>query len=229
MYLSRIHFTYDGIRAQCRKGITANLFREHQMIWDLFENTPEQKRDFLYRREDRPGKPPFYYLLSSRQPVAENSLLTVESKTFAPQLHPGEFLQFTLRVNAVVTRKASDDSKRRIRRDIIEAKVDEYRKGDPDRKTWPAPSVIHHQAVSEWLEKQGKKYDFVLQECFVSNHSFHSVSKPSDPNKRQFASVDIQGQLKLTGTTTTPFVEVLSSGFGRSKAFGCGLMLVRRA
>ena len=227
MYLSLIRFTRESIHAQCRSGVVANLFREHQMIWNLFDNTPEQQRDFLYRREDRPGHVPFYYLLSSRIPRAETGNITIETKPFEPVLRTGEHLNFLLRANAVLTRKADDHSKRHIRRDIIDAKVDEYRKKDPARTSWPPPSMIHHEAAQEWLLKQGEKHGFQPEECRVFNHRFHKVTKPGDPNKRQFSSLDIQGQLKLTEPEA--FIEILTKGLGRSKAFGCGLLLIKRA
>ncbi len=227
MYLSRVRFTRQGIRNQCRRGVTADLFREHQMIWSLFDNAPDQQRDFLYRREDKPGEPPFYYLLSARHPVEGNDSLTVETKLFAPQLQEGDHLQFQLRVNAVVTRKVDDHSKRRIRRDIIEAAIDEYRKSDPRGESWPPPSVIHHEATRNWLQKQGEKHGFQPSDCLVSNHQFHKLRKPGDANKRQFTSLDIQGSLTIIEATT--FLTMLQQGLGRSKAFGCGLMLIRRA
>ena len=227
MYLSRIRFTREGIRRQCRRGVTADLFREHQMIWDLFDNTPDQQRDFLYRREDKPGEPPFYYLLSARHPLEGNESLIVETRPFEPHLQSGDRLQFQLRVNAVVTRKADDHSKRRIRRDIIEAAIDEYRKSDPSGESWPPPSVIHHDAAKKWLERQGEKHGFQPGDCLVSNHQFHKVRKPGDANERQFTSLDIQGSLVVIEPKA--FLTMLQQGLGRSKAFGCGLMLVRRA
>ncbi|WP_419581748.1 type I-E CRISPR-associated protein Cas6/Cse3/CasE [Thiolapillus sp.] len=227
MYLSRIHFTREGIRRQCRRGIASNLFREHQMIWRLFGKAPNQQRDFLYRREDRPGEPPFYYLLSARQPLEGDGNLTVETRPFEPRLQAGNCLQFQLRVNAVVTRKADDHGKRRIRRDIIEAWIDGCRKSDPLGKGWPPPSVIHHQAASTWLNRQGEKHGFQLGDCLVSNHRFHKVWKPGDPHQRHFTSLDIQGS--LTVTEPDAYLATLKQGLGRAKAFGCGLMLIRRA
>ncbi len=227
MYLSRVRFTRQGIRNQCRRGVTADLFREHQMIWNLFDNAPDQQRDFLYRREDKPGEPPFFYLLSARRPVEGNDSLMVETKPFEPQLQEGDRLQFQLRVNAVVTRKVDDHGKRRIRRDIIEAAIDEYRKRDPSGESWPPPTVIHHDAAKRWLDRQGEKHGFQPGDFLVSNHQFHKVRKPGDANERQFTSLDIQGSLTITEATT--FLTMLQQGLGRSKAFGCGLMLVRRA
>ncbi len=226
MYLSRIRFTPEGVRAQCRNGMIANPFREHQMIWNLFKNSPDQTRDFLYRREDQPGKPPFYYLLSARRPEARNDLLTVETKAFEPRWQTGDRLRFELRANAVITRKASDNSKRRIRRDIIEAKLDEYKTRYPDSADRPPPPIIHQEASDGWMRRQGEQYGFDIAELLVANHCFHKVKKPGDKNLRCFTSIDLFGTLQIREPKT--FTEQLAKGFGRAKAFGCGLMLVRR-
>lgn len=211
MYLSRIRFTAEGIRAQCRSGIIANPFREHQMIWNLFDNLPDQTRDFLYRREDKPGKAPFYYLLSARKPKAESGQLSVETRRFEPSLRAGDRLQFELRANAVITRKAGDNSKRRIRRDVIEAKVDEYKARYPDPADRPPPSVMHQEAVEEWMKRQGEQHGFDVSELLVANHAYRKVRKPGDDNLRQFASIDVFGS--LTVTDAERFMKQLVKGF----------------
>ncbi|HGG60410.1 MAG TPA: type I-E CRISPR-associated protein Cas6/Cse3/CasE, partial [Gammaproteobacteria bacterium] len=157
-YLSRVSFTRQGIRAQCRAGTIASPFREHQMIWDLFDNAPDQQRDFLYRREDRPSQPPFYYLLSAREAMTGDALLQVETKSFEPCLQPGDRLRFELRANAVVTRKPDDGSKRRIRRDIIEARLDEYKEKYPNPSDRPPPAIVHQEAAEAWLQRQGEQH-----------------------------------------------------------------------
>lgn len=226
MYLSRIHFTPQGIRKQCRQGIVGNVFREHQMIWGLFDNAPDQQRDFLYRREDKPGEVPFYYVLSERQPMISNEKLIVETKPFEPCLQAGDHLQFLLRVNAVVTRKADDNSKRRIRRDIIEACIDQCRLHFSTKDEWPSKSEIHQGVATCWLGRQGEKHGFELLNCMVMSHNFHKVRKPGDHNPRHFTSLDVRGD--LTVTAPDAYLAALKQGIGRSKAYGCGLMLVRR-
>ena len=42
-----------------------------------------------------------------------------------------------------------------------------------------------------------------------------------------FGVLDLRG--RLTVRSPEVFVEALLAGFGRAKAYGCGLMLVRRA
>lgn len=226
MYLSKISLADPQAWFRRRRKIRSDLFREHQMIWELFDNSPAQKRDFLYRREDRQGELPFYYVLSRRQPRYAGMDLIIQSKEFSPFLKTEDRLQFSLRANAVITRKVDHHSNKRIRRDVIEAKVDEYKKQFPRPEDRPAPYIIHQEAAEEWLKRQGDVHGFTVDEFFVENHVFHKVQKPGDPNIRRFASLDIHGRLTVADPKKTG--EVLRNGLGRSKAFGCGLLLVRR-
>ena len=225
MYLSKVTPTIHAIH-RLKRQFSGNLFWEHQMVWDLFDNTTEQTRDFLYRREDSPGKLPFYYVLSERQPNNAGLDMEIQSKAFHPRLQAGERLQFSLRANAVITRKVDDHSNKRQRRDIIEARVDEYKKQYPNPQDRPPPSIIHQEAAQMWLNRQGENNGFSVGEFFVENHTFHKVRKPKDANTRQFTSLDFQGQLIVNAPDQ--FLRAMKNGLGRSKAFGCGLMLVKR-
>ena len=42
-----------------------------------------------------------------------------------------------------------------------------------------------------------------------------------------FSVLDLEGELEVTDPAL--FLRSLAAGFGRAKAFGCGLMLIRRA
>ncbi|MEZ5478750.1 MAG: type I-E CRISPR-associated protein Cas6/Cse3/CasE [Thiolinea sp.] len=210
---------------QLRQGI----YREHQMIWDLLPRDPEQARDFLYRREDSQNWP-FYYLLSERKPEDSRDFLQVSTQLYNPQLRTGDALYFSLRANAVISRKADDVSKRRIRRDIVEARIDEYRAQEPDSSLWPPKAYIHQEAGEAWLRRQGEKLGFQVESLSVQNHQYHQFYKPGDRqdnNQRQFSSLDFSGVLRVTDARL--FVEgALFSGIGRAKAYGCGLLLVKR-
>ena len=226
MYLSKITVADPQAWFHRRRKIRDDLFREHQMIWNLFDNAPDQQRDFLYRREDNPGQLPFYYVLSQRQPCHAERDLDIQSKPFSPVLKAGDQLQFKLRANAVVTRKVDDHSKKRVRRDVIEAKVDEYKRQYPRPEDRPPPSIIHQEAAMQWLKRQGTANGFTIDELLVGNHVFNRSQKPGDANSRRFTSLDLQG--RVTVQDADKLVSVLNSGLGRAKAFGCGLMLVRR-
>ncbi len=88
--------------------------------------------------------------------------------------------------------------------------------------------MIHFEAGEEWINKQGERCGFRVKNLLVENHQFHKVRKPSDPNVRQFTSIDFHGQIR--DIEPQKFIDVaLFNGLGRSKGFGCGLMLIRRS
>jgi len=61
-----------------------------------------------------------------------------------------------------------------------------------------------------------------------SAYQWHSLSaKGGKGDKSGFSSVDFTGELQITDMSK--FKEALFTGIGRSKAFGCGLLLVRRS
>lgn len=241
MYLSKITYS-PAHRAEMVKALTQhrNLFHEHQMIWNLMPQDADASRDFLYRK-DESERYPFYYLLSERQPDQVPDFLQVQSKAFSPQLIDGGHYGFSLRANAVVTRKVDDTSKRRIRRDIVDAKVDEYKQGFPIAEDRPPSAVIHHEAGEKWLSAQGKKHGFQLRDLSVSNHQLHKHQNKASSGHRQFASLDFDGILEITQpeqfvqsmysgrSNPDPKNAALVRGLGRSMAFGCGLMLIRKA
>ena len=242
MYLSKITYSPTH-QAEMVKALTQhrNLFHEHQMIWGLMPQDADSKRDFLYRK-DESERFPFYYLLSERLPDNIPDFLQVQSKAFSPHLVESGQYGFSLRANAVITRKADDISKRRIRRNIVEAKADEYKQRFPATGDRPSSAVIHHEAGEQWLSGQGEKHGFKLRDLSVSNHLFHKhQNKDSNSGRRQFASLDFDGTLEITNPekfvqsmysgrpNPDPKNDSLVRGLGRSMAFGCGLMLIRKA
>lgn len=228
MFLSKVEIKSTHLNTAIRQ-LRQGIYREHQMIWNLLPRDPEKKRDFLYRREES-GNWPFYYLLSAREPEVEVDFLKVATQPYSPKLREGDQLHFSLRANAVISRKPDDGSNRRIRRDIVEAKVDEYRAIEPDSRKWPPKAHIHHEAGETWLTRQGGNLGFKLGALSVQNHQHHEFNKPSDKkdsNRRKFTSLDFVGT--LTVKDAEQFVEkALVGGMGRAKAYGCGLLLVKR-
>ena len=88
-------------------------------------------------------------------------------------------------------------------------------------------TYYHYEAGEEWLGKQGERCGFLVKNLIVENHQFHKVRKPKDPNLRQFTSIDFHGQIQVT--EPQKFIDIaLFNGLGRSKSFGCGLLLIRR-
>lgn len=225
MYLSKISF--DARRGrEIVSTLNEGLYFEHQLIWSFLPKDEAAQRDFLYRRDDSQAVP-FFYLLSQRKPMVENDLFHCQTRVFAPQLHSGDCLNFSLRANAVKSHKAQDTN-RRVRSDIVKAKTLDYEQHSPD--AMPSLAQIRYDAGCEWLTAQGEKKGFKVLSMTVENHVLHHFSasdKAKDDQKQFFASMDYQGVLQVTDPTVF-MQEALVSGLGRSKAFGCGLLLIRR-
>ena len=223
MILSRVSLPHTDLQRSADM-LAAGLYAEHQLLWQLFPEQPDATRDFLYRRENRNGHV-FFYMLSERMPTVGKSGFLVQSKPFKPQLIVGDHLRFELRANAVRTTHDGSGSKRRKRRDIVEAAIDAHRRTSDDP---PASEELRQHAGTRWLESQGVRGGFTPKSVRVSNHQFVRLRKPGAKNAIRFTYMDYTGVLEVTDPTV--FIrQTVSLGLGRSRSFGCGLMLLSRA
>ncbi|MBD1581975.1 type I-E CRISPR-associated protein Cas6/Cse3/CasE [Pseudoalteromonas sp. S16_S37] len=81
--------------------------------------------------------------------------------------------------------------------------------------------LVLRQWWADRLSKLGAKTE--LAECDIYAYQQHQVAKGK--NQIRFSTVDITGQLEVTDPEK--FTEALFNGIGRSKAFGCGLLLIK--
>ena len=81
-------------------------------------------------------------------------------------------------------------------------------------------------AAREWLASRAPSWGFHLPvEPEVGAYRQHALPKDKGRSIR-FSSVDYEGLLEVTDPRR--LIETLAHGVGRAKAFGCGLMLLRR-
>lgn len=197
----------------------AGLAANHHLVWSLLSDTPDRKRDFLYR-EANPGR---FYILSHREPTDTHGLFDLASRQFAPALHVGDRLHFSLRANPVVRRK--DANGKSIKRDAIMDALHSVPAGVERRARRP---TVTRTAALAWLTREGERSGFRFDQQDVVVDGYRQVRIPRAAGQPiQFSTVDINGVLEVTDTAT--LVERVTSGFGSSRAFGCGLMLLRRA
>lgn len=204
---------------------------QHRLIWSAFAGDPEVRRDFLWRDMGR-GQ---FMVLCARKPEAAELFEPPEVKPFAPALAPGDRLRFVLRANATRTVTEADGRKRH--RDVVM----EALKPIPGRKDLPegarsqrAPMrlALAQEAGHRWLERQGKRAGFQVRNCGVSAYRVVRIPDPKkllhprESQDRRFGILDFEGVLELADPVG--FLACLTRGFGRAKAFGCGLMLIRR-
>ncbi|MBP1148342.1 type I-E CRISPR-associated protein Cas6/Cse3/CasE [Methylocaldum sp. RMAD-M] len=205
-----------------------NPYREHQLLWRLFPDTA--RREFLFTRAS--GGQTAYYLVSPAPPAAPSSAWMLESREYRPNLAVGDRLEFRLRANPIVARRQGEirtgGKARTHRHDVVmEAKRALNWKTLPENDRPPLAEVIQ-RAGTAWLAARAAKYGFHLdtESLEVDGYEQHRFLKKGD-KPVTFSTLDFQGE--LTVTEPIAFVEhALFSGIGPAKAFGCGLLLVRR-
>lgn len=226
LYLSRFQIAQNP-SADALRGLIDPKLRgqamdaHHRLIWTAFAAKPDQNRDFLWRAEGK-GR---FMVLSQREPVAAPLFEPYEVKPFAPDLRNGDRLIFTLRVNATKDRPAKYAATRDRRVDVV---MDALH-GVPQEKRAGQRMDLAQAAGRIWFEAQGGRYGFNLNDMTVADYSVVALPAFREPRSRQpqFGVLDISGALTVTDHIV--FISKLAAGFGRAKAFGCGLMLIRRA
>lgn len=191
----------------------------HRLIWSLFADGPDRCRDFLWRSEGQ-GR---FITLSAREPLRSGLFEPAEVKPFVPALRAGDRLGFVLRVNATRARKLGG-SGRGKRVDVV---MDALYETDPLQRAGLRPDLA--QSVAEtWVDGQGGRAGFKTDQCQVDGYTVHVL--PGSPGKREgspkYGILDLRGQ--ITVVDPAAFLIRLASGFGHARAFGCGLMLIRR-
>jgi CRISPR system Cascade subunit CasE len=94
------------------------------------------------------------------------------------------------------------------------------------------------KAAQAWIDGQGRKAGFSLVEKTEGDGVFFSASNyetvrvprlqgPIYAAPATFGVLDFEGMIEVTNPAL--FLERLAHGFGKAKAFGCGLMLIRRS
>lgn len=188
----------------------------HNLIWTLFADTPDRTRDFLWREE----KDGHFLVLSNRAPIQSDLWQLFEPKPFAPALNAGDTLEFSLRVNATRMKRGEKPQRVDVVMDALHAVP------QPERKA--KRMEIANREIAAWLAGQGGKAGFDLLSSQCEDYTAHALDSYRGPRKGQpqFGICDVTGTLRVTDPAA--FVAQIGAGFGRAKAFGCGLMLIRR-
>ncbi|MEG3349004.1 MULTISPECIES: type I-E CRISPR-associated protein Cas6/Cse3/CasE [Novacetimonas] len=192
----------------------------HHLLWTLFGDTPDRRRDFLWRQTE----PAHFMVLSAREPVDTHGLFDIESRTFAPVLKEGDHLRFLLRANATVDRKVPGRA-RSQRHDIV---MDALHRIPPGQRAQARDEVVP-PVIAAWLARQGVRSGFCPDADTLNVESCDMLRVPRvrETGAATFGVVDMTGELRVTDPAL--FMSALLGGYGRARAFGCGLMLIRRA
>lgn len=197
----------------------------HKLVWTLFADSSERERDFLWREAEKG----VYYILSRRPPRDAHGLFRIDPpKEFAPKLSAGDRLEFVLRANATVS-KSDGSGKRGKPCDVVMAALHNVERGV--RAT--ARTEAAEREGIRWLVSQGSRHGFqpatsvdrAVDSIRVMGYRTIGVERATARTAR-LGILDFEGTIEVTDPAR--FVEGIAKGFGRAKAFGCGLMLIRR-
>ena len=198
----------------------------HRLLWTLFADEPDRKRDYLWR-EAEGGDAALnqrFLALSAREPVDRHDLFELDTKPFAPALTAGDRLGFTLRANPVVSRATAERGRRGQRHDIVMDRL----KSVPSGERAAARPAIVMEAGRNWLTRQGEQHGFTLQDDGFQADGYRQLRIPRGPKAKpmMISVLDLTGVIEIREPDR--FLAALHQGFGKAKAFGCGLMLIRR-
>lgn len=227
MYFSRLTFNPLMNHQQLAQTLLHDTYREHQALWRLFEANPDASRDFLYRQVIENGRVK-YYVLSKREPVDRSGMWLVDApKRYDPKLEEGQRLFFTLRANPVVTVATAEGKK--LRHDVVMNAKKQMRVDALPPADRPMLQQLVQDSCMPWLQMRSELNGFSIEPNLVIVDGYQQHESFAKQQKRpvRYSTVDFQGI--LTVTDPDRFRSALFSGIGKAKAFGCGLMLIRRA
>lgn len=208
----------------------------HRLIWTAFADEPDRGRDFLWRDEGD-GR---FITLSRRPPAAGELFEPPETKPFAPDLCGDDRLAFALRANATRSVRPDPDDRSasgRVRtkhRDVVMELLHPVpgaaRLPADEPSTRPAMRAeMAQRAAAVWMAEQGARHGFEPLDVALSSYDAVTLPGRRGPRKGspRLGVLDLSGMIEVRDPEA--FLAALASGFGRAKAFGCGLMLIRRA
>ena len=207
---------------------------DHRLIWTVIppevRTEVEQSRTagtpksaFLWRADRQRGR---YYLLGPK-PLEDSRLFTIETKPFEPALSPSDKLAFDLRLNATVDRKVGVDSQGKAIRQRCDVAMD-LLKAEAKIDRAGSRMSLAKEAACNWLTTRAEECGFHLDLDKLTLEGYRAERFARRGGKFGTLGVfDLKGALTITEPNS--FLTRLRQGFGRGKAFGCGLMLIRRS
>jgi CRISPR system Cascade subunit CasE len=224
-WLSRVSPREGLSPAQLVKLGDLSPYGQHQALWKLFNVDKSERNgrvEFLFRCDENGGLPVFY-LLSRRKPSDHSSTWLVESKRLDPDIRVDDRLAFKLRVNPVIS-KPVEAGKRGKRHDVVmDAKVRLGWKEIPIGRRPPLAEIVQ-EAGEKWLCSRQERLGAKIEKNLRADG--YRTWRRQGSRGIELATLDFEGSLRITNAEC--FLQAMFEGIGPAKAFGCGLLLVRR-
>lgn len=197
-------------------SVAAHPYEWHRALWRLFPGRPAENRlsreearsGFLYRIERmETGRGARALLLSEVAPTGQTTGIQIMRSTteLNPTFQEGQTLGFRLTANPVKT--------------ITDAEGRLNAKGEVKKCRVP---LIREEDQSNWLARHLDGAAELAQAEIRQEHPLYFRKREVG----KIVPVTFEGTLRVTdGKLLT---ELMRNGIGPAKAFGCGLLLVRR-
>ena len=208
-------------------------YAPHKTLWQLLSHSPEQKRNFLFRYDIEPQSGlPRFYVVSEQKAHDTSGLWDIESKPYLQQESDkptifalGDTYQFSMRVNPTFD-KSDRTKKQKTRYDLIMHLRHQMTKNEHGQRE-ESHAVTEHRACKEWLERrQNLGFEVVNPDETLMVEQYDQLRFKHKDTTTIMSRVDISGMLKVTDVAK--FQDNVTKGIGHGKAFGCGLLLIRR-
>lgn len=202
-------------RAEIPWSAARDPYQHHRSLWRLFPDEPaeprrnneETRQGFLFRVEDnRPGRPARLLVQSRRPPVPAEGVVLIASREVLPQPSPGQRLAFLLTANPVRTVKDADTKQ----------------KPGKKRPSCRVP-LVHEDDQRAWLDR---KLSGAAELEAVSLLPHQPLYFRRGGRAGKLVPLSYEGVLRVTEPVR--LLGLMENGIGPAKAFGCGLLLVRR-
>ena len=242
LYLSRLDLRRSSRNVAPLIGLlnpvdsAAQMNNGHRLLWTAMpahmqgravESGAGEGVPFLWRRDTHDGR---YYVLGPELGQEESPFFEISSRPFEPHLEPGDLLAFELSVNATVDRKIGTDGSGRPLRKRSDVVMDLIHRREAEAggsvQRGSLREAAAHDAAVDWLKGQGERSGFALKGLRMEAYRVEQVPR-SKGKPARFGVLDLAGLIEVQDPAA--FLGRLSRGFGRAKAFGCGLMMIRRA
>jgi CRISPR system Cascade subunit CasE len=194
---------------------------EHRLIHALMSGeNADARRNFLYSRTTPSSDGQPRYLVQSTEPPRNNALFSVETKQVGLQYNVGDELLFSITANPTQHRTVQTGHKYSdaISDALAALTIEERRKQRAD--TIQAVGV-------EWFSSRGERGGFSVEPHRVEVEDYGRTYIQRDGAKDiPVTRLSLRGV--LTVTDPDAFATTLQVGLGRSRAFGYGMLKVRR-
>jgi CRISPR system Cascade subunit CasE len=206
MILSRVEIPWPAAR---------DPYQHHRRLWQLFPETPAETRrtsdavrhGFLFRVEqNRPGQPATILMQSRIQPQPAMGVRLLASRMIDPKPSIGQRLAFLLTANPIKTIRDTELSRK-----------------TPKRRQSCRVPLLHEKDQREWLRRKLAGAAEVETTSLLPHQPlfFHKGDRAG-----KLVTLTYEGTLQVENPQR--LLALMTNGVGPAKAFGCGLLLVRR-